>query len=63
MKKIKTAALLAEWLADKIDPNDTESIAAFHTWLESGHRGRLECFVAQEAWSELLQSNREKTLH
>jgi hypothetical protein len=63
MTKIKSVALFAEWLADKIDPEDVESLQAFRTWLRSGQRGRFECFVAQEAWSELLQCRREEPLH
>jgi hypothetical protein len=63
MTKIKSVALFAEWLADKIDPEDVESLTAFRTWLRSGQRGRFECYVAQEAWSELLECRREETLH
>jgi hypothetical protein len=63
MTKSKSVALFAEWLADKIDPEDVESLTAFRTWLRSGQKGRFECFVPHEAWLELLESRREETLH
>jgi hypothetical protein len=63
MTKIKAAAGLAQWLSDKIDPEDIESLQAFQTWLRSGRRGSFECLVAQEAWAELLQNSRRETLH
>lgn len=63
MTKIKSVALFAEWLADKIDPEDVESLTAFRTWLRSGQKGRFECSVAQEAWSDLQECRGEETLH
>jgi hypothetical protein len=63
MTKIKGAAGLAQWLSDKIDPEDIESVTAFQTWLQSGQRGSFECLVAQEAWEELLQNGPRETLH
>jgi hypothetical protein len=63
MAKNKAKQQLAEWLIDKIDANDIEGITAFRTWLSSGQTGRFECYVAQEAWSELLENSKVKTLH
>jgi hypothetical protein len=64
MTKIKGVPELAEWLNDKIDPEDVESVTAFRTWLQSGQRGSFECYVAQEAWAELLHKERKgETLH
>lgn len=63
MKKNNVDARVAEWLTDKIDPNDIETLTAFRNWLRSGRKGRFECYVAREAWAELLENSPEETLH
>ena len=34
MTKNKLEALCAEWLSERLDPNDKEGLAAFQEWME-----------------------------
>jgi hypothetical protein len=63
VKKSKADVLVADWLIDKIDANDIETLTAFRNWLRSGRKGRFECYVSREAWVELLENSTEETLH
>jgi hypothetical protein len=63
MTKIKSIDSLADWLSEKIDSEDAETLVAFRTWLRSGRTKSFQCYVAQEAWVELLNAGRDGTLH
>ena len=63
MTKLKSLDSIADWLFQKIDPQDAETLAAFRDWIESGKTTSFQCYVAQEAWLELLEAGQDATLH
>jgi hypothetical protein len=63
MTKIKSIDSLADWLTEKIDPEDAETLVAFRTWMRSGRTKSFQCYVAMDAWSELLESGNDVTRH
>ena len=63
MTKLNSLDSIAEWLSQKIDSDDTETSAAFRNWIESSKTTSFQCYVAQEAWLELLEAVQDERLH
>ncbi len=64
MTKIKTEALVADWLSDSIDAEDVETLTAFRRWLRMSYGHGAVSFVVQDAWAELPPGGgAEETVH
>jgi hypothetical protein len=63
MKKSKMEEACAEWLAEHLDPEDKEQLAAFRKWMEQGADDPARSLTVQEviaAWQRLVE---EKKVH
>jgi len=53
----------AQWLAEHLDPEDKEQLAAFQEWMEKGADDPGRCLTVQEVvagWQRLVE---QKKLH
>jgi hypothetical protein len=61
MKKSEMEALCAEWLAERMDPEDKEDLAVFQSWMERRAKDPAACVTVKEVlsmWEALRQQRR-----
>ena len=61
VSKNKLEALCAEWLSERLDPNDKEGLAAFQDWMEQASNNDRRCVTVRDvlsAW-EVLRERRK----
>jgi hypothetical protein len=61
MTKSEMEALCAEWLSERLDPEDKEELATFKSWMERRSKDPAACVTVHEVVSmwESMRENRK----